>query len=62
MSENEIYRCDLNTFGECPFACRDCANCKPVDYPELSIQDDEPEWIDDDCGFDPYEGCYTFDC
>lgn len=18
--------------------------------------------IDDDCGFDPYEGCYTYDC
>lgn len=24
--------------------------------------DDEPADIDDDCGFDPYEGCYTFDC
>ena len=24
--------------------------------------DDEPDDIDDDCGFDPYEGCYTYDC
>lgn len=24
--------------------------------------DDEPTDIDDDCGFDPYEGCYTYDC
>lgn len=24
--------------------------------------EDEPADIDDDCGFDPYEGCYTYDC
>lgn len=24
--------------------------------------DDEPADIDDDCGFDPYEGCFTYDC
>jgi hypothetical protein len=23
---------------------------------------DEPADIDDDCGFDPYAGCYTYDC
>ena len=23
--------------------------------------EDEPDDIDDDCGFDPYEGCYTYD-
>lgn len=23
---------------------------------------DEPDDIDDDCGFDPYEGCFTWDC
>lgn len=22
----------------------------------------EPDDIDDDCGFDPYEGCFTYDC
>ena len=24
--------------------------------------DDEPVDIDNDCEFDPYEGCFTFDC
>ena len=24
--------------------------------------DDEPDDIDDDFGFDPYEGCFTYDC
>lgn len=23
---------------------------------------DEPAYLYDECGFDPYEGCYTFDC
>lgn len=23
---------------------------------------DEPDDIDDDMGFDPYEGCFTWDC
>lgn len=23
---------------------------------------EEPDWIDDDCGFDPYLGYYTDDC
>lgn len=26
------------------------------------IPDTEPDDIDDDCGFDPYEGCFTYDC
>lgn len=25
-------------------------------------EDYEPADIDDDIGFDPYEGCYTYDC
>lgn len=25
-------------------------------------EEEEPADIDDDCGFDPYEGCYTYDC
>lgn len=28
----------------------------------LEADDTEPEDIDDDCGFDPYEGCFTYDC
>lgn len=33
-------------------------------YFEIKIIDDyeEPADADDDCGFDPYCGCYTYDC
>lgn len=29
---------------------------------KLVKNDEEPADIDDDCGFDPYCGCYTYDC
>lgn len=34
---------------------------------EVACYDPEGEWEDcepdvDECGFDPYEGCYTYDC
>jgi hypothetical protein len=29
--------------------------------PEEETYDDYDDY-DDECGFDPYEGCYTFDC
>ncbi len=30
---------------------------------DIGVEDDpEPYGIDDDCGFDPYLGCYTDDC
>lgn len=32
----------------------------PADW--FDRYDDEPADIDDDCGFDPYEGCFTWDC
>ena len=25
-------------------------------------KEDEPDDCDDECGFDPYAGCYTYDC
>ena len=33
-------------------------------YFEIKIIDnyEEPADIDNDCGFDPYCGCYTYDC
>lgn len=34
----------------------------PDDWEEWKAGNDEPADIDDDCGFDPYEGCYTWDC
>ena len=33
-----------------------------VMWDDASANDDEPADIDDDCGFDPYEGYFTFDC
>ena len=33
-----------------------CSSCAEVSA------DDEPADIDSDFGFDPYEGCYTYDC
>lgn len=51
-----IYECDWDEELE-KFLCPVC---------EFSDGDDEfdnePDWIDDDCGFDPYMGCYDFDC
>lgn len=32
----------------------------------IMAMDEEDDWDDgpdvDECGFDPYEGCYTYDC
>lgn len=30
--------------------------------PSCACEDEEPADIDSDFGFDPYEGCYTYDC
>ena len=49
QEEGEDYpHCHFDGYGKAP--------CEEDDW------DDEPADIDDDCGFDPYEGCYTFDC
>ena len=37
-------------------------HCPDDGFPAPCEYDDEPMDIDDDCGFDPYEGCYTYDC
>ena len=52
--------CDID--GVCPYDIESWQSCeywcgaeKPQDDPEF--------WDDyDEYGFDPYEGCYTFDC
>ena len=41
--------------------CKDCQN-SIFSIWATDSWDDEPADIDDDCGFDPYDGCYTFDC
>lgn len=40
----------------------DRAALAQFDYFGKEEEDYEPADIDDDCGFDPYEGCYTYDC
>lgn len=38
-------------------------NAEVVAYYDPDAEDyEEPADIDNDCGFDPYEGCYTYDC
>ena len=49
QEENENYpHCHFDGVGNTP--------CEEEDW------DYEPPEIDDDFGFDPYEGCYTYDC
>ena len=52
--------CDID--GVCPYEAEAFSSCDywcGTDEP----QDDLEIWDDyDECGFDPYEGCYTFDC
>ena len=28
----EVYPCDLDYMGECPYKCKDCTKCKPEKY------------------------------
>lgn len=37
----------------------------PCEYEAMETADDPEDWEeswDEDSGFDPYEGCYTWDC
>jgi hypothetical protein len=39
----------------------------PCEYETMETADDPEDWEepdswDDETGFDPYEGCYTWDC
>lgn len=42
-------------------ALADKLNSRGIDA-WICSDDEEPADIDDDFGFDPYEGCYTYDC
>lgn len=60
MSLRQNTPCDMD--GICPYEAeyaRDCEYwCGADEEPDVSdIPDDY-----DECGFDPYEGAYTFDC
>ena len=41
-----------------------CLECQKdvFDDDEDFLDEDWDDDCDDECGFDPYEGCYTFDC
>lgn len=61
MSVRKNTPCDCDGF--CPYEAEEWHDCEywcgaeePQDDPE--IWDD----CDNDCGFDPYMGCYTDDC
>lgn len=59
QDENDLYpRCHFED-EILPAPCEDGS----FDYDEEDDSwDDEPDDIDSDEGFDPYEGCFTFDC
>ena len=55
---------DFNPCEACPYDDNGCCCCID-DLPNdalCMVEYEEPEGIDDDCGFDPYCGCYTYDC
>lgn len=65
--EVDTDRVRLFKVGECPYCGNHYQWHEEFTYegyttPEETAVDDEPADIDDDCGFDPYEGCYTYDC
>lgn len=39
-----------------------CDECQDELFAPFEEDDSEPDDIDDDCGFDPFEGCFTYDC
>lgn len=54
-------KCNYYGYNEDGFPC--CL--ADPHWPAPCEEDDdyeEPDDIDDDFGFDPYEGCYTYDC
>lgn len=55
----EDIQCYLDLEGETFRTWIELANQLLEDDANL---DTEPDDIDDDCGFDPYEGCFTYDC
>lgn len=62
QDENEAYpRCHFERIADW-----DLAPCEYDDEPFEPEEDEdavyEPDDIDSDEGFDPYEGCFTWDC
>ena len=54
----------IEEFGFCEVACCNAATGEII-FIARAHDDECVEEVDDywdECGFDPYEGCYTFDC
>lgn len=53
----------LEEQGKTDLAERLFEECEELVHPHWCQDDDEDYEIDvDECGFDPYGGCYTYDC
>ena len=75
VNEEKIY-CPVNGWdcpyfrdgGECGMmedeGCGPLGECDDYDFffGDDGMFPDEPDDIDDDCGYDPYMGCFTDDC
>ena len=53
--------------ARCHWEARCAGDLAPCEYEDAEVADDpedwdEPDYADDEMGFDPYEGCYTWDC
>ena len=68
-TEEEITISIFDTMAEAEYAIKNEIEWDEDDIPEeweFRIEEDidlaeyEPDY--DECGFDPYEGCYTYDC
>ena len=67
-SNNNCRSCEAQGLHGCVFMSgypNEWCYIPEVDEVENEEDDDsydEPGWIDDDCGFDPYMGCFSDDC
>ena len=52
----EYEHCCFNEWGHAD------TEVAPCDDPDFDDDYEEPDDIDSDLGYDPYAGCYTYDC
>ena len=63
MARRDIwaYNPDVCDGNPCILNCDYCSLCEKAQEANGDF-DDEPSDADLEMGFDPYEGCYTYDC
>lgn len=64
VDEGEKYpRCHCTeSDGNAPCEQEEDEETEDIDEEEFDENEDDWDDADDDCGFDPYLGCYTDDC